>query len=381
MSRRFEPGLPDVVFALVLASVLVGGRFRLLNDPGTLWHWKLGDEILRTGAVPRADALTFTHGGEPWVDQSWLFDAALASLVAHGGWSAAALAAALGIAAVYGALASGLLRDGRSPLVVLVVALLAAGVGTIHFLVRPHLVTLGFVLLTLKTCQRQHESGGLRVFRLPGLMVIWANVHGGFLAGPLIVLTAAVGHAISGTWDAARRRNVAAFVAAGLLCLAAGLINPYGVDLYRHAFRLLSSGVTGLIEEYQPVPFGKPDARAYEWVLLALVAVPTLAAGRASRYELAHALVWLHLSLASVRHAPLFALAVAPGLARLLDGLPRARGVLAGPSWPRSGSGSRPLRAPRSAASTPRTGRSRPSRCSTGRPPVPGSSTNRTGAA
>ena len=52
MSRRFAPGVPDLVFGLVLVSVLVGGRFRLLNDPGTLWHLRLGREILRTGDGP-----------------------------------------------------------------------------------------------------------------------------------------------------------------------------------------------------------------------------------------------------------------------------------------------------------------------------------------
>jgi hypothetical protein len=323
MSRRFAPGVPDVVFGLVLVSVLVGGRYRLLNDPGTLWHLRLGREIVGTGSVPRVDPLTFTHGGEQWVDQSWLFDAGLALLVRLGGWSAAATASALGIALIYAGLARGLIRDGRSALVVLVVAVLAAGVGTIHFLIRPHLLTLGFVLLTLRICQRQHESGGWRVFLVPALVVVWANVHGGFLAGPVIVLSAAVGHAVSGRWDTARRGEVRRFVAAGALCLLAALVNPYGFELYRHVGRLLvSSGVTELIEEYQPVPFGKPDARAFEWVLLALVALPTVSLGRMTPYELTQALVWLHLSLASVRHAPLFALAVAPGLARVLDGLP-----------------------------------------------------------
>lgn len=324
MSRRFAPGVADLVFALVLASVLVGGRFRLLNDPGTLWHLRLGREIVATGTVPRVDSLTFTRAGEPWVDQSWLFDAGLALVVDHGGWSAAALASALGIAAVYGGLARGLLRDGRPPLVVLAVGVVAAGVGANHFLIRPHLFTLGFVLLTARVCQAQHEKGGRRVFLLPALMVVWANVHGGFLAGPLIVLTAAAGHALSRPWNPARRREVGAFAGAALLCLLACLVNPYGFGLFRHVGRLLvSSGVTELIVEYQPIPFGKPDARAVEWVLLALVALPTVSAGRMTRYELTHALVWLHLSLASVRHAPLFALAVAPGFARLLDGLPR----------------------------------------------------------
>lgn len=326
MIRRLTPGVADVVFGLVLASVLIGGRYRLLNDPGTSWHLRLGRDILQTGRVPRVDTLTFTHAGQPWVDQSWLFDAALAFLVDRGGWSAAGLVCGLAIAAVYGALARGLLRDGRSPLVVLVVGVLAAGAGATHFLIRPHLVTLACVIATLRFCQAQHERGGYRVFAVPLMMPLWANVHGGFLAGPLIVFTAAVGHAVSGRWGYERRRQVAVFALAGGLALIAALANPYGFGLYRHVGRLLvSSGVTELIEEYQPIPFGKPDARAVEWIILALVALPTISVGRMTRYEQAHALVWLHLSLASVRHAPLFALAVAPGFARLLDGLPGFR--------------------------------------------------------
>jgi hypothetical protein len=326
MSRRFAPGVPDVVFGLVLLSVLLGGRFRLLNDPGTLWHLRLGRDILRAGDVPRVDSLTFTHVGEPWVDQSWLFDAALALVVDHGGWSAAALLAALGIAVIYASLARGLLRDGRSPLVVLVVTILAAGIGSIHFLIRPHLFTLGFVLVTLRVCQAQHEHGGRRILLLPVLTALWANLHGGFLAGPVIVFTAAFAHAIAGRWDDERRRGVATFAAVGVLCLLAVLVNPYGYGLYSHVGRLLvSSGVTELIEEYQPIPFGKPDARAMEWVLLALVALPTVSTARMTRYELVQAVAWLHLCLASVRHAPLFALAAAPGLARLIDGLPMSK--------------------------------------------------------
>lgn len=331
MVRRLLPGVDDLVFGLVLASVLIGGRYRLLNDPGTLWHLRLGREILHARQVPRADFLTFTHEGDPWIDQSWLFDVGLAAVVDCGGWSAAGAICGLAIAAVYAGLARGLLREGRAPLVVLVVGILAAGVGATHFLIRPHVVTLAFVLISLRLCLHQHEKGGFRVFLVPLLVIPWANMHGGFLAGPVIVLTALAGHAVSGKWDQERRRQLGRFGAAGGLCLIAALINPYGFNLYRHVGRLLvSSGVTELIEEYQPISFGKPDARAVEWVLLALIALPTVSTARMSRYELAHGLLWLHLSLASVRHAPLFGLAVAPGFARLLDGLPGFRAEAGG---------------------------------------------------
>ena len=85
---------------------------------------------------------------------------------------------------------------------------------------------------------------------------------------------------------------------------------------------LISSGVTSMIIEYQPAPFGKPDAEILEWVLLALIGLPVVSSRRIDRYQLAHVLVWLHLALTSIRNAPLFAMAAAPALASLIDGLP-----------------------------------------------------------
>ena len=324
--RRWTPGVPDAVFGLVLIVVLIGGRTGFLNDPGTFWHLRLGREILQSHDVPRSDMLTYTRDRVPWVDQSWAFDVGLALLVDHAGWTAVLAATALGLAWIYGALARGLARDGLAETVVVIVTVLAVGVGAVHFLVRPHLFTLGFVLWTLQACKRQHERGGWAIAIIPPLLVLWANLHGGFLAGPLIVVTAAIGHGLSGPLDAERRRNLGKFALVFVLaCLAALVVNPYGIGLYRHVGHLLvASGVTDLIVEYQPIPFGTANGRVIEWVVLALVAVPSISARRIERYQLVHTVVWLHLALASIRHAPLFALAVAPALGQTLDGLPLA---------------------------------------------------------
>src|SRR3954468_6099037 len=254
LSRRWMPGVPDLVFGLILVVILIGGRTGFLNDPGTFWHLRLGREIIRTGDVPRYDTLTYTRVHVPWVDQSWAFDLGLALLVDHAGWTSAVAVTALGLAWLYGSLARGLLRDGRSPVVVVLVTVLATGVGAVHFLIRPHLFTLAFVLWTLRACQAQHERGGWSIASIPPLMVVWANLHGGFLAGPLIVLTAGFGHAISGSWDERRRRELVPFAAAFVASCLAPLVNPYGFGLYRHVGHLLvGSGVTEIIAEYQPI--------------------------------------------------------------------------------------------------------------------------------
>lgn len=321
--RRLIPRPGDFVFGMVLALVLVGGRSRLLNDPGTLWHLRLGRDILATATVPHCDTLTFTHARQPWVDQSWGFDAGLAVVVDHGGWPAAAALTALLLALLYAALAEGLIRDGISPIVAVLVALLTAAIGCIHFLVRPHVMTLAFVYLTFRICQKQHQSGGWVVAWVPPLTAVLGNLHGGFVALPGIVATAAVAHAVSGPWDESRKRNVLKFTIAFFGCVLAGLCNPYGWGLYRHVYHLLvSSGVTALIQEYEPAPFGTPEARVLELVLLALLALPALVSKCVDRYQLVHLLVWLHLGLTHIRNVPLFAFAAAGPLAALVDGLP-----------------------------------------------------------
>ena len=62
MSRRLAIGVPEAIFGAVLISVLLGGKYRLLNDPGTLWHLRLGREIL-AGRPVLAFGHRVVHGG------------------------------------------------------------------------------------------------------------------------------------------------------------------------------------------------------------------------------------------------------------------------------------------------------------------------------
>ncbi len=322
-ARRFWPGAADFVFLLILAVVLIGGRSTLLNDPGSFWHLRLGRDIWKSGDVTHVDSLTYSRSGIPWVDQSWLFDLALAKIVDFAGWSGAVAATALVLAWICACLTRAMIRADAKPWVALCVAMIVAEIGSIHFLVRPHIMTFAFVLWTLGACRDYHLRGSAsrRLTWAPIAVAVWANLHGGFLAGPLIVLSALIGHAIAGPWDDERRRRVLGFSRCFALCSIAPMANPYGFDLYRHVFNLLhGSGVTALITEYQPPAFGKPETRMLECVILGLIAIPAVVARKIDRYELVHVIAWLHLALTSVRQAPLFGLAAAPAAALLAGG-------------------------------------------------------------
>jgi hypothetical protein len=304
--------------------VLGTGGGRLVEDPGVFWHLQLGRDIAATGQVPRTDTLTWTRQGTPWVDQSWLFDLGLAWIVGRVGWSGAVALAAVILASVYAWLTHEIERSGRSKLAALVAAMIAAGVGSIHFHCRPHLATIAGVTATLAAVRSLHERNHRAVWFVPLLMIAWANLHGGFVAGLVILATSIAGELVSRKDDEhprAKRTRVATLSAVLIGSGLAPLLNPYGVGLYRHVWGLLvGSRVTDLIQEYQPARLGSPEFVVLELALILLVALPTVSRLRASRYELCHILVWLHLGMSSVRNAPFFAIAVAPTLARYLDG-------------------------------------------------------------
>ena len=83
-----------------------------------------------------------------------------------------------------------LIRRKTSLPAALVLVLLALAASTIHFLTRPHVLSWLFVLAwfwILDSTEPRYSSGSCLDRRwlwvLPVSMVFWANVHGGFLLG------------------------------------------------------------------------------------------------------------------------------------------------------------------------------------------------------
>ncbi len=67
------------VIAFFMAAVLPSATWPLI-DGDVWWHLRAGEEILATGAVPRADSWSFTAFGTPWISQDWLTNAAMAAI-------------------------------------------------------------------------------------------------------------------------------------------------------------------------------------------------------------------------------------------------------------------------------------------------------------
>src|ERR1019366_10303108 len=79
-------------------------------------------------------------------------------------------------------------RRKANPVTAIVVTMVAAAASSVHWLARPHLFTLLFVILFYAALERMRE-GQTRWGRLPYLAllpvatILWTNLHGGFFLG------------------------------------------------------------------------------------------------------------------------------------------------------------------------------------------------------
>jgi len=325
---RWVPSLTSLAFLLpvVLLYWQLDGPSALLSDPETGVHVRAGDWILTHRAIPKQDLFSFSIAGRPWCDWEWLSDVLYALLHRWAGLAAIA-AFSLVLLCVTSVIVYRTARLHAHRVGAFAVTCLVMATTTIHWLARPHLFTWLLVALFCGVIERSRVNRQRRpLLALPLLMLVWVNLHPGFLAGFLILAV----------WCAAetararrggRREEVADeewsrwFTFTGLACVAATFANPYGLHLHQHiaSYLFSSNTVTAQVAEWLSPDFHNPRLHWLE-LLLPLGAAAGLWHGLGRQFAwCAVTLGWMHLALVSVRNVPLFAIVCAAPLASLVE--------------------------------------------------------------
>jgi hypothetical protein len=299
--------LPLWVGAGVYALFLLAGN-RLLIDPDTMWQITVGQWIIDHRAVPQTDVYSFTMQGQPWISTQWLAQVLFAKAYSIAGWAGPVVLATAAIAATFALLARFLSqRLPESATMVFVAAALALTAP--HLLARPHVLVLPFMLmwaigLTVAADRRAAPS-----FWLLPLMTLWANLHGGFVFG--LVLIAPVGlDAVLSADAKARKPLILRWAAFGIAALIASCITPYGWNALLASKKILELGsALQLIMEWRPPDFG--HIGALEICLLAGVGLTLLRGVTLPPMRIVLLLGLVHMALAQWRAADFLAL-IAP---------------------------------------------------------------------
>ena len=250
-SIPWRASLPWLVGAFIYVLILLFGR-NLLGDPDSYWHVVVGQWIIDHRAFPETDTFSFTFAGSPWVAQEWLSQVLMAAAHGLGGWTGVAVLAAAAVALAFGLLTRSL-SDDLSPRAVLV---LLAGtmvlVVTPHLLARPHVlawpVMIAWVVGLVRAVDRQKAPS---YFLLP-VMVVWANLHGSFTLGLLLVGACGLDATVLAE-PSERARTALIWLRFAVLAFVAASITPYGPETILATYRVLSLGsALSIIGEWQP---------------------------------------------------------------------------------------------------------------------------------
>jgi len=334
------------VICLVMSTVFYRLSYTVA-DPDLWGHIKFGQDVWQTGNIIQSDIYSYLTGDQLWINHNWLAEAIFYPIFAQAGPAGLIVLKVAVSLLMAGLVYRHLCRQGLTPLragiVLLAVTLLLIG-GLVT--VRPQMFTFLFFLLVLLLIYQVERGHPRLLWGAPPLFALWANIHGGFLAGIGILLIWSFAH-LAFVLFRARRPGVLISPSTLVIPLAvmasvlATFLNPYGVQLLKFLLRT-ATVPRPEISEWQPLAIMSKVGVLYITVLA--VAVAGLLYSRRERIP---ALILVFgcaslLPLVAFRHLPLFGLAVAvlagehmgDAWDRLSAGR-RSSGSVADARWPR----------------------------------------------
>ncbi len=318
---RVQPSIFDVVFVLLVTLIPITLSDSLLNTDGDpARHLRLGRWMLEHRALLRVDNFSFTKGGQSFLPFEWGSEVVYAAAHAVGGLAAVAVLAGLVLALTYALLARFLLRHGVEPLLAYLTAIAAVVLGAGHWVARPHLFTMLFAIVLL--AMLEDPTPRARWWYLP-LFAVWANLHGGFVYGLVLIGLYLAGDLIE-LWisgDPAwriRARHHAKALAIGAVAVC---LNANGFALVRHVLEFFGHTlILQATQEFHSPDFQTLNGKVFLAVLLVLVVGLALARRRPSAPHLLVFLANVWFAMHSQRNVELFALTALPLMVMHLDG-------------------------------------------------------------
>ncbi|OAF06225.1 hypothetical protein AYJ54_20490 [Bradyrhizobium centrolobii] len=247
---RYLSGSEIYVFLVSFLCVFYLSNASLLLSHYDLgWHLAAGDLIRDRGEVPFQDPWSFTLGEKRWYNLSWLWDVIASALYQYTGFGGLVILIVACGAIIAGYLAFCCLRSGASALAACIAVFSACllypcyeAAPNMYLAAAPNIATMLFSVIFYGECLRRR-----RWYLLPVMMVLWVNLHGGFVLGFPIIGVFCGAALLRRDWV-----NFRNYFFAGVGCLAAIFVNPLGWHIYDGVTATLGHFIQANIGEWRP---------------------------------------------------------------------------------------------------------------------------------
>ena len=187
ISCFFIPSIVDIIFISLFLLLSFSAGKDLLGDVDTGYHIRAGEHIIDTFSIPRNDIFSFLSPPLSWTAHECLSEVIMAIIHRTSGLTGVVLFFSFIISMVYYLLYK-IIKTNEDNLILTVFILLLILISSqIHWLARPHIFSLVLILVWYFLLDLYQYNQRNYLYLLPPLMLLWVNLHGGFLAGFILV--------------------------------------------------------------------------------------------------------------------------------------------------------------------------------------------------
>ncbi len=298
--------LTAVTFILIIMLLS-----RSPTDADMWWHLKAGQVMWEQKSILLHDRFSYTRFETSWVNAFWLSDLILYGCYTLGGYFALASFVALS-----GGLAFLLVSRHMSGNLFLKSGALLLAVMTAAPIWGPRPQILSFLIVAWLDAWLTQKP--LPKWILPLLFALWANLHGGWIWGILLLIAHISGLFVQALFSSAEEKNRLLSEALRLTMWTVISVffigfNPNGLALWKLPFQQVD--VSLQIQEWLSPDFHRVDFHPMLWMLFALFVTAPFAPKPIPWPQLFKVIGFAYMTFVAQRNIALFALTAAPLLA------------------------------------------------------------------
>ena len=283
-------------------------------DADLWWHLRAGQTMWAEKVVLLRDSFSYTQLGAPWVNAFWFSEVCLYLLYRWGGTLALAtfvsVTGAITFQFIYRRLPGNHIINS---FIIILAALTAAPIWG----PRPQIISF-FIIAWLDTWLAGNGKSRPKWILVP-LFALWANIHGGWIWGILLLAAEVAGRLIQLATERSTEtrafifRETRSLVGWSILAGMALGINPNGISIWRLPFQQIN--VSLQIQEWLSPDFHRIDFHPLLWMMFLLIALAPFARKPPSWSRLFKVLGFAYLTFVAQRNIALFAIVTVPLLA------------------------------------------------------------------
>ncbi|HBG74562.1 MAG: hypothetical protein A2X25_11055 [Chloroflexi bacterium GWB2_49_20] len=288
----------------------------LLNppiDPDMWWHLKSGQAMWQQKTILTHDQFSFTRFNHPWVNAFWITDLFLFFCVRIGGFPLLLVAIALIGTTTFLTL---FFRSNGPFFIRSFVILLAAISVSPGWTARPQVFSFFLFAILNLWMEKRKQNRKPPLYFLPILFIVWANLHGGFIWGFLLLLSTIAGIVIDLLFNKNFDQSNSLFELKQLtiwagISLFAVLINPNGLAIWRLPFYTIDISIR-IIQEWLSPNFHNLEMQPFLWIVFLFIIGYSLSENKHSFVDLLKSLGFTYMAFIAQRNIPLSVIVLTP---------------------------------------------------------------------